>query len=778
MPPEFPAAPSNQSITDAHALVSSIIRATPRSSVFSTTSVVRRHPFLKNFRECILDLAYEELCRTREQGKTVAVSEFVGQFESIQQSLYRVIEFEQFLNAHPSFIDDVPESSWPSNGDRLCDDFELLEQIGRGALSRVFVARQLSVGNRRVVVKVCVRGQREADLLGKLEHPGIARVHSIDTDPKSRLSVICMPYHTRATLHHLSEELHNSGHESALDRDLVVRCVQKINACDSGLLATEDDSHFTNLTDSTDTFTTLVLEWGASLADALNHAHSRGVLHCDVKPGNVLVQPGLSVSLLDFNLASQESESTSGLVGGTLPYMAPEQLENLIEESPAAGAAQSPAVDVYGLCATLWHFVAGEPPFGVAADVQHRKEAVRILLARQKAGVSKVQYDLVTKRLNAHAADVLMSGLHVDLQQRPSSAAALADSLRRGLPKRRKSRITRVLIAATLVLMASTVLLLMRTTRDGQIRRGRSLLSTNQAVDARHIFEGLYNTDHSDLTAVQGIVESYLAEQDYANALNVLRRESAAMEHPTCRFLTAYCESAMLPRFTHAEPQKYANSPRTAKELGIIDSCQRDWKQAISTWEELIDQEIHAEYSRLNLAWLKFEMTLADPDVAVILKSIPADAPIESLARLQRNVQLFQDSAGVSVPDREQVAQLDLDLQSDGLQSEFLLWSRCSCSIADYARDLQTEDRLRLVEYVMQRFEDEKGRMVQPTAASVIWFSRILRTGGYQLGFPPKTVSRLRSRSARFPTGTVSLSPSGMGAVLARPSFTAVDRPD
>ncbi len=192
------------------------------------------------------------------------------------------------------------------------------------------------------------------------------------------------------------------------------------------------------------------------------HAHQKGVLHCDVKPGNVLLLQDLSASLLDFNLASSTDDAV-GLAGGTLPYMAPEQLQRLLppksensstehpdatnghsgspersnisEESPA-----STATDVFGLAATMWHMVSGEPPFGVGVDLENREESAAELLNRQREGVSKAGLQKAHQILSAPAVEVLLKGLEWNPKDRHSSAAALADELKALVPATRQRR--------------------------------------------------------------------------------------------------------------------------------------------------------------------------------------------------------------------------------------------------------------------------------------------------------------------------------------------------
>ena len=353
----------------------------------------------------------------------------------------------------------------PEEGDSFCG-FELEDQIGSGALSRVFVARQIELGKRQIILKVCIRGDREANLLGQLEFDGIAPIHSIHTDPKTDLTAICMPYLTRVTMHSLMEILKTPSEvpdkvNGAKTHDLIHKlnvlggfeCPEsqtKINV--SNPLACRKD----------DEFSTLILKWGIQLAHALDYAHEQGVLHCDVKPGNVLLLPNLSASLLDFNLASADGESIRW-TGGTLPYMASEQLQFLIRtfhsDSPHEDLPSVTAqTDVFGLCATLWHLITGQPPFGTAADGVTRSGSASALLDRQRDGIAPDLIALAEKVLPGKAVDVLIKGLSLTPEDRPATGAELAAQLQACLPKR-KSRSALKWVGILAVVMGSLLFL-------------------------------------------------------------------------------------------------------------------------------------------------------------------------------------------------------------------------------------------------------------------------------------------------------------------------------
>ena len=185
----------------------------------------------------------------------------------------------------------------------------------------------------------------------------------------------------------------------------------------------------------------LAAEWVAMLADAVEHAHQRGVLHRDLKPGNILLahqgsavistDPELEFSgtepadlvprITDFGLAKlQSSDATATRTGtllGTAAYMAPEQVEGRT-------AAINRRTDVYGLGAILYELLTGQPPFREATDIA-TLVAVR---QREPRRPSRLRAS-VPPDLEA----ICLTCLEKDANKRYSTAAALAEDLRRFL---------------------------------------------------------------------------------------------------------------------------------------------------------------------------------------------------------------------------------------------------------------------------------------------------------------------------------------------------------
>jgi eukaryotic-like serine/threonine-protein kinase len=163
------------------------------------------------------------------------------------------------------------------------------------------------------------------------------------------------------------------------------------------------------------------LEACAQIAEALAHAHSRGVLHRDVKPANVMLLEGrdVSVRLLDFGLAAFDGAETltaQGDVPGTLAYISPERL---------AGEPATSAADVWAVGVMLWEALAGRHPF-VRASLLQTGEAI-------EAGAPS----LATRRpdLPQPVIEAVDRALALDPRKRPT-AARLAHALRAARPER------------------------------------------------------------------------------------------------------------------------------------------------------------------------------------------------------------------------------------------------------------------------------------------------------------------------------------------------------
>jgi predicted Ser/Thr protein kinase len=245
--------------------------------------------------------------------------------------------------------------------------FRKIRPIGHGGFGTVWLAMDTQL-DREVAVKIAhapdaeteERMLREARALAAVHHPNCVRVYDIMSDADG-LGLI-MEY---------------------IEGEQLADLVQ-----DSGAL---DDVAAARL-------------W-MTMADALSAAHKKGVLHRDVKPANVILDPEGTAHLIDFGIARSRGDSTltaTGMMVGTPDFLAPET---------AAGAAATPASDAWQLAATVSFALSGAPPRGV------RENAMVALMAAAKA-----EPLIEMPRHTAHRP-LLLASLDPDPSRRPTLAA-------------------------------------------------------------------------------------------------------------------------------------------------------------------------------------------------------------------------------------------------------------------------------------------------------------------------------------------------------------------
>ena len=251
----------------------------------------------------------------------------------------------------------------------------------------MFLARETGVGNREVVVKVSQRGADEASLLGLLDHPNIVPIHSVASDEVARLSAICMPNLGRTTANQWIETRFKARGRHFVNSPRHVRSV---------------------------------IEIGKGVCQGLQFAHDKKVLHCDVKPSNILITHDGEPVLLDFNLSTDQS-SEKHLVGGTLMFMAPEQLERA---SGNMEAEISAATDVFCLAATLYQMATGQPAFPLDPNENaHLKEVI------QKSLKLREEFPEQTHPVPDPLLSVLKDALAFDARDRIPTASAFFERL-------------------------------------------------------------------------------------------------------------------------------------------------------------------------------------------------------------------------------------------------------------------------------------------------------------------------------------------------------------
>jgi serine/threonine protein kinase len=360
----------------------------------------------------MLDLAYEEYCKRRDGGEELDADAYCDQFPHLQSSLGRLIRAHRYLEEHPALLG----NSWPEPGQSFLG-FELQKELGRGAFARVFLSTQPTLGNRLVAVKVSRSGGAEANTLGRINHPNIVPVYSTQEDPATKLTAICMPYLGSATLCNLLDHI-----KANPELPHSARAIQQVVG--AGVETTKEQSALTG------SYVDAVCAIGAQLAEALQFIHDRKIFHRDLKPSNVLMTPSGRPMLLDFNLCD-DPQVVDTRLGGTLPYMPPEQLLATGRDQMADTAGLDARSDLYSLGVMLFELLTGQHPFGPLPLELAPREARQLLLERQQAGA------LSLRRLNPEVDSKLAHLVERCLAYNPKARPQRAAELNKALKSRR-----------------------------------------------------------------------------------------------------------------------------------------------------------------------------------------------------------------------------------------------------------------------------------------------------------------------------------------------------
>ncbi len=206
--------------------------------------------------------------------------------------------------------------------DIIAGKYEVLETIGRGGMGTVYKARQTNL-DRIVAIKMLseelaadpefrARFQQEATVVARLNHPNIVQVHDIETHKNT----FCI----------IMEFVDGENVQQKIDRDVTLPDAE-------------------------------VMDIGAQVARALAYAHTRGIIHRDIKPDNIHVTPRGIAKVMDFGIArylDSKLKTQTGISMGTPKFMSPEQV---------TGKNVDGQTDLYSLGVCLYYCLTGRPPF-------------------------------------------------------------------------------------------------------------------------------------------------------------------------------------------------------------------------------------------------------------------------------------------------------------------------------------------------------------------------------------------------------------------------------
>jgi hypothetical protein len=160
-----------------------------------TEDYLALYPGLRDRPAAVMELIYEEFCLRQENGEDADPQRFLERFPAWGDRLRVVLDCHQLL-AEP------PEHQPAVVGETL-GEFQLLAELGRGARGQVFLATQISLARRLVVLKVAHSEGAEHLSLARLQHTHIVPLYSVQDHPERHLRALCMPYFGGTTLERL-----------------------------------------------------------------------------------------------------------------------------------------------------------------------------------------------------------------------------------------------------------------------------------------------------------------------------------------------------------------------------------------------------------------------------------------------------------------------------------------------------------------------------------------------------------------------------------------------
>lgn len=435
----------------------------------------------------------------------------------------------------------------PQDHSKTLGDFCILHELGRGGMGTVFEAEQISMG-RRVALKVLPfaalaqdkalqRFRNEVRAAAALDHPHIVKVYSVGEERGIHYYAMQL-VRGQSLAEVIGADRIRLGigvpkSEFETGNDATASGAVAFLGSDSTLVAQARLSTVVEARRDTPRYRTAA-RLGVQAAEALQHAHDQGVLHRDIKPGNLLLDREGQLYIADFGLARIEADAGMTMTGdmvGTLRYMAPEQ-------ALAKRVVIDHRADVYSLGATLYELLTLQPAFG-ATD---RSELLRQIAFDEPQSIRKrdrhipVELETIVRKAMAKCPD-----------ERYGTAQDLAHDLQRQLndepiharpptvldhavkwSRRHIGVVSTGLLATTLIAILALVsaTLLGQKYREADTERKRANGQMNAAQEA------LAAETQARREATQNLYRAHIREaQEALQRGNVSRAESLLYEY-------------------------------------------------------------------------------------------------------------------------------------------------------------------------------------------------------------------------------------------------------
>ncbi len=326
--------------------------------------------------------------------------------------------------------------------------FRLLHELGRGGFAKVFLAQQGELANRQMVLKISAIEGTEPQTLAQMQHTHVVPIYSVHEDIHTGLRAVCMPYLGGACLAKVIDKAWENQATPTTGRALLEALDRVAGphvaryrkpASQQTAPATIPDNNELHLEHTPRvqlaglSFVQAAAWIVERLAEGLQHSHERNVIHRDIKPSNILLSEEGQPLLLDFNVSQEQlCNPADASVGGTVPYMAPEQLRATVEVAQNGDTAATPQADIYSLGLVLYELLSGQAPFVKGHNGPLSSRPWDELLKEREQPVPSLKARS-TLQIPWSLESIVRKCLEVEPAKRYTSAANLAEDLSRFL---------------------------------------------------------------------------------------------------------------------------------------------------------------------------------------------------------------------------------------------------------------------------------------------------------------------------------------------------------
>jgi serine/threonine protein kinase/Flp pilus assembly protein TadD len=560
---------------------------------------LNRHPDLWDRPEEAVELIYEEICLRQELDGKVRSDEIVARFPGWRMQL------RTLLDCHHVLDPGATAPLFPAAGDWLGES-RLLGELGRGAQGRVFLATQPALADRAVVLKMVPLASEEHLSLARLQHTHIVPVYSVQDDPDRRLRALCLPYFGGVTLDRILAALDSQPPGRRTGRRIVEVLAQAQAASPVPLPVEGPACRFFRDASYPD-----ALCWvGARLADALQYAHERGLLHLDLKASNVLLAADGQPMLLDFHLAQAPLPAGGPpplWLGGTPGYMAPEHQAALLAVragQPLAAGVDARA-DIYSLGVLLFEALGGPRP----RPAERPGAALRRHNPQVTPGLAAVLARCLAPRPEERYPDAgsLAADLRRHLEHQPLRGVANRSWAERWRKWRRRSPHALALQSVLLAFLIAAVLLI--PVCLGRIAEARQALASGNA----ELQKGEYAVALREFKRGADLIEIVPFTQELRSTLRDQQRQ--AEQGQTAEYLHQFVEGV----------RTLCGGDDLPRDQGqaVAMRCRDFWRERQQINQRLglgampqQRQQVQADMLDLAILWTQLRVSLAGPNEA------------------------------------------------------------------------------------------------------------------------------------------------------------------